>query len=522
MNLVKQKTVNIRGTKIDEISVEVQMINGIPDFKIVGLVDKAINEAKIRVKGAIINSGYKFPNKKIIVNLYPSSLNKSGTHIDLAIAIGILRCSQQINIEENAIPYLVGELSLSGDISISRELFPVVRWIIENEFKNSILPFDKALYNYVLHLYDINYANNLKEVIAILNKDKRNRDIIRGESKNNIDKHIEKHIPIEDEKNNISNMALINPVIHRCITISLSGKHSLAITGTSGVGKSFLFNIFNKVLCDLESKEALEVFELYSRAGLSEERLDNFFAPPIRRPSIDISKSGFIGGGTGKVKPGEISLAHKGIMFIDEFTKLSSENIDLLCQVIDNKEVNIFRNGMEYTFLADILLILTGNNCMCGNLYSKEFSCTCTQAEIDRFNKNIKKPFVDRIDLWVNVERTESFENEIFLDSNKNIHNNIDSSNRVELLRDRIHKCRKIAKCRGAYNGNLKEEDIQKYCFLGNEEKEFLNRAYNTLNLSHRGYLKTIKVARTIADLEDCEKIKVEHLGEALSYRGGI
>jgi len=488
------------GLKVYEILVEVDISSGLPSFIIVGLPDTSVQEAKERVRAAIKNSGFEFPVRKITVNLAPGEIKKEGTIFDLPIAIGILAASGQINQDKIENYYFVGELTLEGELGkinggLTFSLF------LKGKEEPLIIP-QKNIYECALSKETkLIPFKNLNEVVLYL----------RGE----IEKEIIKDYPVNfNEENYDIDFSDVKgqAFVKRAMEISAAGKHHLIMIGTPGSGKTMLSQRMITIMPELSFDEAVEITEIYSIAGLLKEDEEIITKRPFRSPHHTISYAGLVGGGANP-KPGEISLAHKGILFLDELPEFRRDVLEVLRQPIEEGYVTISRVKTSLTYPSDFLLIAAMNPCPCGYFGDSEKTCTCTLNEIKRYRGKISGPLWDRFDIKIKVPRVKESEvfSEVSTESSKSIRERVKRA--WEIQRDR-YKNERIK-----FNGKLTPMLIKKYIPLTEECEATLKNALRSLNLTLRSFHKIIKLARTIADLEGVEKVNTSQLLEAISYQ---
>ncbi len=470
-----------------------------PKWEIIGLPDNSIRESKERVKAAIKNSGYELRSKKILVNLAPAEIKKEGSAFDLAIAIGILNnigYIQNKKIEEYAI---LGELSLNGKINEISGILPMCIELKRLGINKVILPKGNIKEASILKDLEIYGIENLKEAVEFLN----------GELK------IEKNVVIE-EKNQDTNTIDFNEVkgqenVKRALEIAAAGGHNCLMIGSPGSGKTMLAQRISTILPDMNFEESLEVTKIHSIAGMTKNN-QIITKRPFRSPHHTASKISLVGGGK-ESKPGEISLAHRGILFLDELPEFNKNTLEVLRVPLEDRKVLISRANKNYEYPANFMLIASMNPCPCGYYGSNEKECTCSSNEINKYLRKISGPLLDRIDLQVEVSS---------IDYTKIANKSKEESSKE--IKFRVNKARKIQEERykeyNIYsNSELTPNLIERYCHLDEASKIMLEKAFEKLNLSSRAYSRILKVARTIADLNDKENITINEIAEAIQYR---
>ena len=473
--------------------------NNMPKWEIIGLPDNSIRESKERVKAAIKNSGYELRSKKILINLAPAEIKKEGSAFDLAIAIGILNnigYIQNEKIEEYAI---LGELSLNGKINEISGILPMCIELKRLGINKVILPKGNIKEASILKDLEIYGIENLKEAVEFLN----------GELK------IEKNVVIE-EKNQDTNTIDFNEVkgqenVKRALEIAAAGGHNCLMIGSPGSGKTMLAQRISTILPDMNFEESLEVTKIHSIAGMTKNN-QIITKRPFRSPHHTASKISLVGGGK-ESKPGEISLAHRGILFLDELPEFNKNTLEVLRVPLEDRKVLISRANKNYEYPANFMLIASMNPCPCGYYGSNEKECTCSSNEINKYLRKISGPLLDRIDLQVEVSS---------IDYTKIANKSKEESSKE--IKFRVNKARKIQEKRykeyNIYsNSELTPNLIEKYCHLDEASKSMLEKAFEKLNLSSRAYSRILKVARTIADLNGKENITINEIAEAIQYR---
>jgi magnesium chelatase family protein len=486
------------------VTVEVDLNYGLPGFIVVGLPDTGVKESRDRVFSAIKNNGYAYPDKKVTVNLAPADLKKEGSAYDLPIAIGLLVASNQLEGDFSDM-LCFGELSLNGDLRPVRGVLPMVLAAKAKGFKKVILPQENKTEGAIVDGIDVLPARNLKQVIDYL-KGKAEIEPYRIDSQQLLNQGQTAYRVDFSEIKGQDNAK-------RALEIAAAGGHNVLMSGPPGSGKSMLAKAFPSILPALTLNEALEITKIYSIAGLLKDNIMTH--RPFRAPHHTLSNVSIIGGGS-IPKPGEVSLAHLGVLFLDELPEFQKSALEVLRQPIEDHEVTISRVNATLTYPASFMLIASMNPCPCGYLGDPTHKCTCTKNEIRRYNSRISGPLLDRIDIRVEVPAVDIKELEDRTPGESSM-----------LIRKRVNRARQIQNERfqnekGIYfNAQLEPHLIDRYCELDQEGQDFLEMVYSKLKLSGRGYHRILKLARTIADLDGADQIGLIHLSEATSYRSG-
>ncbi|HPT70079.1 MAG TPA: YifB family Mg chelatase-like AAA ATPase [Syntrophomonas sp.] len=500
--LATTNTLLINGIEAVPVKVEVDIQNGLPNFELIGLAQAALKEARERVKSAIKNSGYDFPNRKIIVNLAPADLKKEGGHFDLAIALGILLASGQISKVPSDALYFAGELSLDGSLrqvpgilSMSLALMgngPDTRFIVpmENSREAALVSETHAL-----------AANNLQEVIYWLEEIEPLETVMDSQAE--LPEGSDLMPDFADVKGQES--------AKRALRVAAAGLHNVLLIGPPGGGKTMLARRMPSILPAMSRDEVLETTRIYSVAGLLNAEHPLIDVRPFRAPHKNASSASIIGGGR-VPRPGEISLAQNGVLFLDEFTEFNRDVLEALRQPLEDKLVTIARAQATCTYPANFSLIASCNPCPCG-FFGSDLECTCTPPQIQKYLGRISGPLLDRMDLHVEIPRVnfEQLHDDSGSDGSASMRENVLQAREIQLKRFSRHKFK--------LNSQMRPADVKKFCRLDEASEALLKNAFDRLKMSARAYDRILKVARTIADLDNAADIKIQHLAEAMQYR---
>ena len=494
-NLAKVSTAVNVGYDGIEITVECNITKGLPAFSIVGLADKAVGESRERVRAAITNSGFTFPAKHITINLSPANLQKEGSHLDLPIAISILVASGQILQRSLENIMIAGELSLNGELQPVSSALSITECARKNNYHTIILPNENTSQAALLDDINVVGITSLTEVVLHLIGEKVVSPAIKTVVENT-NKHA---ISIDDVRG--------QEFAKRALIIAAAGHHNLLLTGSPGAGKTMLSRTLPGLLPPLTSDEIFDVTKIHS---LANETNDVVTSRPFRAPHHTASFVALIGGGA-RVKPGEISLAHNGVLFLDEIPEFSRTSLEALRQPLEDCAVSISRANGKVTFPANFMLVATQNPCPCGYYGDEKRECTCSQMAILNYQQKLSGPLLDRIDMIVPVARVER--NKLFNDSKE--------APRADEWKRQIATARQAQISRQKKpNSSLTNKQLEKFAKLDHDTKNFLSTAAEKLNLSARSYFRILRMARTIADLAARENIVQADIAEALQYRG--
>lgn len=499
--IISSGILGIEGYMID---VEVDLSNRMPNFDLVGLPDSAVKESRERVKTAINNSGFTFPAKRITVNLAPAHMKKEGAALDLPIALGILCCMELFDTTASNNMLILGELSLDGSVRSVNGVLPMLYHAKKQGICRCIVPAENAEEAALVKGMTVYPVSHLKQALSFL---QGNYQIAPFTVDFNalFSKQIEQNATLDftDVKGQQN--------AKRALEIAASGMHNILLIGPPGTGKTMLAKRVSTILPDLTFEESIEITKIYSVAGLLASKNTLINKRPFRSPHHTISSSALTGGGR-IPHPGEISLAHNGVLFLDELPEFQRSALEIMRQPLEDRKVTIARVSGTLTYPANFMLIAAMNPCPCGYLGDGN-RCRCSLHEITKYHNKISGPLLDRIDLMVELPALsyESLGSSSHVDSSSEIKKRVLQAQQIQLERYQNEYF--------FFNSQLGAAQIEQYCPLGQKEKELLQSVFTHMNLSARAYHKILKAARTVADLEGCKDINTKHIAEVIQYR---
>ncbi len=492
------------------VLVEADISNGLPQVNIVGLASTVVMESRERIKSAILNSGFEYPRRRVTVNLIPAGIRKNGTHLDLPIAVGILAAMGYVRNQELERTGVIGELSLQGDVYPVEGVLPMILGMARNGIRRVIVPEGNVRESSLARNLEIIGVQNLQETMDAVRGMMPKRELAscrtKGDKENREDCH--KNGAEEPDFSDIRGQENAK----RAMMIAAAGHHGMLMVGNPGCGKTMLAGRFSGILPDLTEEQIIDSTVIYSVAGMLDEAAGQVTKPPFRKPHHSIGRAGLLGGGLYPL-PGEITLAHNGVLFLDELCEFERGTIEALRIPMEEGSITHFRRGSAYRFPCKFRLLMAANPCPCGFHGDPDKECRCTAAQIENYQRKLSGPLLDRTDILIRMEKVAYAE----------LSRGADNAWSSHRMKEQVENALKFAREQGRmqYNGLLTDKEVQELA-LSPAAKQFLERAYSALHLSPRTYIKVQRVARTIADLEQSAVIEAEHISEAVSYRTSL